>query len=74
MLTCRVCGAAMQPITTDLPFKITDRAIVIIKDLPVRQCESCTEYLLDDATMARVDELLARADSSAELEVIRFAA
>jgi YgiT-type zinc finger domain-containing protein len=74
MMTCRVCGAEMHSVTTDLPFKITDRAIVIIKDLPVRQCERCTEYLLDDATMARVDELLARADSSAELEIIRFAA
>jgi YgiT-type zinc finger domain-containing protein len=44
----------MHPITTDLPFKTSDRAIVIIKDLPVRQCERCTEYLLDDATLARV--------------------
>jgi YgiT-type zinc finger domain-containing protein len=52
-MICRVCGADMHSITTDLPFKITDRAIVIIKELPVRQCERCTEYLLDDATMAR---------------------
>jgi hypothetical protein len=48
--------------------------MVIIKDLPVLQCERCAEYLLDDATLARVDELLARADTSAELEIIRFAA
>ncbi len=73
-MTCHVCGAQLQSIVTDLPFKITDRAIVIIKDLPVRQCEGCTEYLLEDATLARVDELLAAADASAELEIIRFAA
>ncbi|MGZ5440413.1 MAG: YgiT-type zinc finger protein [Thermoanaerobaculia bacterium] len=73
-MTCRVCGAALDAITTDLPFKIAERSIVIIKDLPVRQCERCVEYLLDDATLARVDELLAGADASAELEIIRFAA
>jgi len=73
-MTCRVCGAGLQPIVTDLPFKVTNRAMVIIKDLPVLQCERCAEYLLDDATLARVDELLARADTSAELEIIRFAA
>ncbi len=73
-MACRVCGAALHTTVTDLPFKVADRAIVIIKDLPVRQCERCTEYLLDDATMARVDELLANADASAELEIIRFAA
>ncbi len=58
----------------DLPFKIADRSIVIIKELPVRQCERCMEYLLDDSTLARVDELLAGTDTSAELEIIRFAA
>jgi YgiT-type zinc finger domain-containing protein len=73
-MKCHVCGSAMQSVITDLPFKIADRAIVIVKDLPVLQCEGCSEYLLEDATLARVDELLARADTSAELEVIRFAA
>ena len=73
-MTCRVCGAEMHAVVTDLPFKLTDRAIVIIKELPVRQCDGCTEYLLEDATLERVDELLAGADISAELEVIRFAA
>jgi YgiT-type zinc finger domain-containing protein len=74
MMKCQVCGSTMQPIVTDLPFKIADRSIVIVKDLPVLQCEGCSEYLLADATLARVDELLARADASAELEIIRFAA
>ena len=73
-MTCTVCGAEMQAITTDLPFKTADRAIVIIKDLPVRQCERCTEYLIEDVTLERVDELLAGIDTSAELEIIRFAA
>jgi YgiT-type zinc finger domain-containing protein len=74
LMKCHVCGAEFQEIVTDLPFKLTDRAIVIIKDLPVHQCAGCAEYLLDDATLARVDELLAHADASAELEIIRYAA
>jgi len=64
----------MSSKTTDLPFKIGDRAIVIVKDLPVLQCESCREYLIEDAVMKRVDALLSSADRSIELEVVRYAA
>lgn len=60
--------------TTDLPFKVAERTIVIVKDLPVLQCERCSEYSFEDPTFARVEELLAGADTAAELEIIRFAA
>jgi len=64
----------MRPRVTDLPFKITDTAIVIVKSLPVLQCESCREYMIEDSVMVRVDEMLSSADSSIELEVVRYAA
>jgi YgiT-type zinc finger domain-containing protein len=64
----------MRAITTDLPFKVAEERIVILKQLPVLQCQACREYLIEDAAMARIDILLARADSTAELEVIRYAA
>jgi YgiT-type zinc finger domain-containing protein len=64
----------MRAITTDLPFKMSEERIVILKQLPVLQCEGCREYLIEDPVMARIDILLARADSTAELEVIRYAA
>ena len=79
-MKCTVCSARMSPTTTDLPFKLAQQHIVIIKQLPVLQCACCREYLIDDAVMAkekgvdRIDALLARADSSAELEVFRYAA
>jgi len=73
-MKCHVCGSRMSPRITDLPFKIAETAIVIIRGLPVIQCESCREYLIEDAVMARVDELLSAADKSAELEVVRYAA
>jgi YgiT-type zinc finger domain-containing protein len=73
-MKCHVCGSKMKPATTDLPFKVNKMTIVILKDLPVIQCEGCTEYLLDDPVMKRVDEILEKADTAAELEVIRFAA
>ena len=38
------------------------------------KCTSCREYLIEDAVMARIDALLVRADSTAELEVLRYAA
>jgi YgiT-type zinc finger domain-containing protein len=73
-MKCTVCGAAMKPVTTDLPFKLSETHIVILKQLPVLQCGACREYLIEDAVMARVDDMLKRADRTAELEVIRYAA
>jgi hypothetical protein len=53
---------------------VSDTSIVILRGLPVLECERCPEYLLDDAVMSRVDEILARIDGTTELEIIRFAA
>ena len=47
---------------------------VILKSLPVLQCENCTKYLIEDAVLSRVDEILAGISDAAELEVIRYAA
>jgi len=73
-MRCHTCGSELVPVITDLPFKRTDTTIVILKDLPVLQCVGCSEYLLDDSVMARVDGILAQADRRAELEIIRYAA
>ena len=73
-MKCRVCGAMLEQRVTDLPFKIGDSSIVVVKALPVLQCRQCGEIEMEDQTMRRVDEVLAGVDASAELEVIRFAA
>ncbi len=49
----------MTAITSDLPLKTTDHTVVILKSLPVLQCGNCTEYLIEDAVLRRVDEILA---------------
>jgi YgiT-type zinc finger domain-containing protein len=72
-MNCRVCGGALRASITDLPFKVSERTIVILKDLPVEQCEACSEYLAD-AVFAKVEVLLAGVDASVELEIIPFAA
>ena len=64
----------MRPVRTDLPFKVSDRTIVILKDLPVLQCGNCGEYLIEDPIMERVEGILERVNSESELEVVRFAA
>ena len=74
MMKCRVCGGTLEPMSTDLPFKMSDRRIVILKDLPVLQCTSCSEYTIEDAIFARVEAILSGVDTHAELEIIRFAA
>ena len=73
-MKCRVCGSRMKSVVTDLPFKVSEITIVILKGLPAFQCDRCSEYLLEDGVLSRVDELLARVDTVAELEVIKYAA
>lgn len=73
-MKCHVCGSTLKPVLTDLPFKVSDKTIVVLKGLPVLQCDNCGEYLLEDRVMRRVGEILDKADAAAELEVIRYAA
>jgi len=73
-MKCHVCGSNMKSMVTNLPFKMNETTIVILKDLPVLQCNNCNEYLLDDSVMKRVDDILEKVDTAAELEVIRYAA
>ena len=74
LMKCTLCGSKLSPLITDLPFKVSDTSIVILKGLPVLQCDNCREYLLNDLVMNRVEEILQRADAAAELEIIRYAA
>ena len=73
-MKCEVCGARMQRVNSDLPFKVSEHTIVILKHLPVLQCGNCAQYLLEDHVLCRIDEILANVDSAAELEIIRYAA
>jgi YgiT-type zinc finger domain-containing protein len=73
-MRCEGCGAELTAIKTDLPFKVREPGIVILKGLPVPQCTNCPQYLLDDAVLARVDQILRRVDGGTELEIIRYAA
>ena len=73
-MKCSVCGSRMRATESDLPFKVSERTIVILKQLPVLQCGNCAQFLLADKVMARVDKILDGIDSAAELEIIRYGA
>ena len=73
-MTCRTCGAEMTQRVTDLPFKVGERNIVIVKELPVFQCPQCSEYVLADEVMAGVERMLQSVNKATELEVVRYAA
>ncbi len=73
-MRCHICGADMRVLVTDLPFKVSETTIVILKDLPVSQCDNCGEYLLDDFVLSRIEDLLAKVDAAAELEIVKYAA
>lgn len=73
-MTCHNCGGNLEKIITDLPFKIRDNSIVIIKRLPVFQCQNCYEYLLEDQVVEKIDYILNNIDETAELEILKYAA
>ncbi|OLC46206.1 MAG: YgiT-type zinc finger domain-containing protein [Acidobacteria bacterium 13_1_40CM_65_14] len=73
-MKCGLCGSTLHATTTDLPFKVSEQTIVIIKNLPVAQCDGCREYLIADPVFVKVEELLSSVDTSVELEIIQFAA
>ena len=73
-MKCAVCGAELKTATTDLPLKVSDTTIVILKGLPVLQCARCPEYRIEDKVLRRVDEILARVEGGTELEIVRYAA
>jgi YgiT-type zinc finger domain-containing protein len=64
----------MESIRTDLPFKLEDHRIIVVKDVPVEQCIFCGEYELTDTVMEQLEILFDSMDESSELEVRRFAA
>lgn len=73
-MKCHVCGGEMRAIVTDLPFKVSQKTIVILKDLPVMQCERCNEYLLEDLVIKRVEAMMDKVDEAAGLEILKYAA
>lgn len=73
-MRCHVCGEPLERCVTSLPFRLGAGTIVVVKDLPVFECGNCTEFLIEDAVMARVDGLLLNVDTGAEIEVVRYAA
>jgi YgiT-type zinc finger domain-containing protein len=73
-MTCHICGGQLEKIVTDLPFKVDDSRIVIIKNVPVLQCRNCSEYVIEDAVMEKIDAILSSVDTTVELEVLSYVA
>jgi len=71
-MNCHNCGAKLEKLITNLPFKVNHDCIVIIKGLPVLQCQNCNEYVIEDAVMEKVDSILDKIDTTAELEVLSY--
>jgi YgiT-type zinc finger domain-containing protein len=74
MMRCTVCNSELRETNTSLPFKLSEMTIVIFKDLPVLECVNCTQYLMENSVMRKVDQMLASVNTKAELEIIRYAA
>lgn len=73
-MKCHHCGGTLEEVITDLPFKINHRSIIIIKNLPLLQCQNCNEYLIEDKVMGKVDDILNNIDRDVEVEILSYAA
>ena len=72
-MICHNCGGKLEKVITDLPFKVSENSIVIIKRLPVLQCRNCSEYLIEDRVMEKIDSILDKIDKTTELEILSYA-
>lgn len=72
-MKCHVCGSDMASVVTDMPFKVSNTSIVIVRQMPVDECGNCGQYLIDDPVMERVGSILEKADAAAELEIVQYA-
>ena len=72
-MTCHNCGGSLENLITNLPFKLSDDCIAIIKRLPVLQCRNCSEYVIEDQVMEKIDIILNKIDTTAELEILSYA-
>lgn len=73
-MRCYVCGGEIQNTITDLPFKLADHRILVVKSSPVEQCSSCGEYLLSDHVMQDLEDIIESTDRAAELDIRQDAA
>lgn len=73
-MKCHLCGGRMENLWTDLPFKLENHRIIVVKGIPVEQCSSCGEYVINDLVMESLEHLFESMDQAAELEIRRFAA
>lgn len=73
-MRCHVCGGQMKKIQTDLPFKLDDHKILVMKSVPVEQCNSCGDFLISDHVMEVLENIFESTDKAVEIEVRRYAA
>ena len=45
-MICRNCGGKLEKVVADLPFKVNEQTIVIIKQLPVLQYTTTLKCLI----------------------------
>lgn len=71
-MTCHNCGGELEKVIVDLPFKVEHNSIIIIRQLPVLQCQNCSEFLIEDTVMKEIDKILKNVDKTAELEILNY--
>ncbi|MEA3421614.1 MAG: YgiT-type zinc finger protein, partial [Acidobacteriota bacterium] len=73
-MMCHKCGNSMTKKVTDLPFKLDDHRIIVIKDVPIFLCSKCGEILIENEVMKKLNPVFSDVKRDRELEVVKYAA
>ena len=71
-MKCHVCGGLLNSTVSDIPFRLGPTTIVVVKRLPVLECDNCVEFSIEDHVMVRVESLLERVGEDSELAVVGY--
>jgi len=72
-MKCHVCGTSMTRGLSDLPFRVNQSVIIILRDLPLMECTECDAYAFEEKVMERVHEIVERLDSPSHLDAVLYA-
>ena len=73
-MKCHVCGNSMTRVASDLPFRVNRSVMIILRDLPLMECNECGAYAFEERVMERVHEIVERLKSPSHLEAVLYAA
>lgn len=72
-MKCHVCGTSMTRVVSELPFRVNQSVMIILRDLPLLECTECGAYAFEEKVMERVHEIVERLHCPSHLDAVLYA-